>query len=160
MRHHGVPTRLLDWTESPLIGLYFAVSNPAHDGDDAALWAIHPYELNQEAGVDIIPGFDDDIELENYLPSRAAKGATSSPLAAIGVRNSPRMYAQKGMFTISHRDGIPLENVGAKKHIWRYVIPKNKKPQIREQLKIVRVDRLAIFPDLDSVAEVATEAFE
>jgi hypothetical protein len=46
MQHYGVPTRLLDWTESALVGLYFAIKN--NQGyHDAAVWVLDPWVLNK-----------------------------------------------------------------------------------------------------------------
>ena len=44
-RHFYLPTRLLDWSMSPLVALFFAVEH--HEEVDGALWALHPALLNQ-----------------------------------------------------------------------------------------------------------------
>lgn len=47
MQHYGIPTRLLDWSRSPLVALYFAVSSEAHSEKDACIWILTPERLNE-----------------------------------------------------------------------------------------------------------------
>ena len=42
MQHYGLPTRLLDWSESPLVALYFALSGDEDAKTDAAVWVLNP----------------------------------------------------------------------------------------------------------------------
>lgn len=160
MQHYGVPTRLLDWSESPLTALYFAIHNyPDRPG---ALWVLLPTELNKKSNYrpDFefeVPSFEDE-HLKNYLPSTIAKESKSKlfPMAAIAPRNSPRMQAQQGVFTISHRENLSIENVGAdgnpRDHIWKYVIPAVAKPTFIKELKWLGINRFQLFPELESLS--------
>lgn len=165
MQHHGLPTRLLDWTESALIGLYFAIDGDLPDEPDApaALWAIDPIGLNEASkwssdhGNDI-PGFDDDEDLEQYLPSKVGRSKMGlEPIAAIAARNNARIQVQQGVFTIHHNNLEPLNEGNRLPHIWRYVVPANVIPDLRKDLEMLNLTRLSLFPELAQVASHARE---
>lgn len=164
MQHHRVPTRLLDWSESPLAALWFAVNSttPADLNEDGAVWCLDPLALNSEARLrgrleTELPGFGSDPILDSYLPDRQDQGAGQNPVAASGRRNSKRMAAQLGNFTIFDRSPNSIEDVGARNHIWRLVIPAKAKARIAEELRLLRFTELTLFPDLDRVANLTRE---
>lgn len=162
MQHYSMPTRLLDWSESPLVALYFTVTEkPERDG---ALWVLMPTALNQMSNYrpdypHEIPSFEDEL-LKNYLPETIAKEHRSRlfPMAAIAPRNSSRIQAQQGVFTISHRENTPIEDVGApgaaRDHIWRYIIPAASKFLLLQELRLLGFSKFQLFPELDSLASL------
>ncbi len=161
MQHYRIPTRLLDWTESPLVGLYFSITS--HETEAGALWVLLPTELNKKSNFKPefefeIPSFEDE-HLQNYLPDTIAREHKSKlfPIAAIAPRNSARMQAQQGVFTISHRENIYIEGVGErgseKDHIWRYVIPPDTKSSLQKELRLLGYNKFMLFPELESLSE-------
>lgn len=166
MQHFGVPTRLLDWTESPLVALYFAVNDadPNHDANDANIWALLPAKYNFEiprlrpmVSVDI-PCFGVDKVLDDYRPDQMALETMSNkfPVAAIAHRQNERIMAQLGVFTIMHRDMTPLEDI-ASNFLAKLTIPSNAKPQLRNELNALRVTQMTLFPELTSVALITKD---
>lgn len=158
MQHYGVPTRLLDWTESPLVALYFAVEdqNPKNQKKDGALWVLFPLELNQYSTKSLvyIPSFEDDW-LANYSVDQYSKEKDNGilPIAAIATRNNPRIQAQLGVFTLSHLKKTPIEEIEGGRHCIRFIIPTAAKVRLRQELRILGITRFQIFPELTSIGD-------
>ncbi len=161
MQHYGVPTRLLDWSENPLVALYFAtVGIPADARYDSAVWVLDPVALNRSSAIgtpfDDIPILDVDDELQPYSPGPVATAVASlGPVAVLAKRQFARMVAQSGVFTVVHRDKTPLETIRAGQFVGKIVIPRADKRRIAKELRSVGVTRLSMFPELESVASVA-----
>lgn len=166
MQHHRAPTRLLDWSESPLAALYFAVQDKMHLKSPGAVWCLDPVGLNQAANMKFdfefeIPSFGRDKVLDSYLPSLVRENPSElSPVAIVGPRNTARMAAQLGAFTINHRLHKPINAIGDGLHAWRWVIPARAKKPILKELAYLGYSALTLFPDLDRVADVSRELLD
>lgn len=163
MQHHGVPTRLLDWTEDALAGLYFAtVSMRGRNTSrtDGCVWVLDPVALNGEANMpgagNDIPTLDVDDALREYLPGAVASAAnTRPPVAVLAMRMFPRLVAQSGVFTLIHRQRTPIQRIRGGAYVGRIVVPGSAKVRIAKELADMGVTRLSLFPELESVAELA-----
>ena len=160
MQHHRIPTRMLDWTESPLVALYFAIID--HLDCNGSLWILDPALLNRASNIapdyaPYIPSIDDDAA-ENYAPDSLASEQYSRlrPIALIGPRNTPRMQAQLGVFTIIHRDPISIEDVDDGQHVLKCTIPYDAKQDLIDELALLAINKFQLFPELESLGEMLT----
>jgi hypothetical protein len=167
MQHYGVPTRLLDWSESPLVALYFVVHdrNAGLMSKAGALWVLFPLDLNRnstELKAEVyIPSFDDEW-LNNYSVEQYSKGKDTGilPLAAIATRNNPRIQAQLGVFTIGHLKRIPIEEIETRSHCVKLIVPASAKLRIGKELQTLGMNRFQVFPELASIGDILTEGLK
>jgi len=158
MQHYGVPTRLLDWTESPLTALYFAVMDePKKDG---AIWVLDPVKLNQATKArpedyKFVPSFDDDRVRDYETMSVEAKPELGiEPMAVMATRNNARIQAQLGVFTISHFAKKDISQIADGKHVTGLEVPATKKKVILSELEILAYSKFQVFPELSSIGDI------
>ena len=154
MQHYGLPTRLLDLSESPLVALYFAVTDDEYDNVDAALWLLDPIALNENQGYgNYLPPMDYHSVLEHIEPAfKDYLGSPDKILACCSVENDLRMYVQQSTFTI-HGSDMPLESIVSGGDILtKFVIPKKEKSRLRWDLDILGFRLSTIFPDIEHIS--------
>lgn len=159
MQHHRLPTRLLDWTESPLVALYFATDTYKDDNrtdkEGAALYALSPYSLNQsvlgERGL-LLPEDPRAIEAIDSAFNRTINGK-EIVLAIRPPEQFLRMMSQLSVFTI-HGEGKLIENIEDNdNYLIKYRIPSASKEKIRKELKQLGIRESNLFPDLDHLGD-------
>lgn len=179
MQHYRVPTRLLDWSGSPLVSVHFAVTSVGLDKSgnvqtDAAVWVLDPARWNDAAYADT--GFSGgvlsakDSWLKRYSPSEVyTSSGPLPPVAMRGVHNSARIVAQQGFFTVFGPQAEPMEKtfglVKDEKHVFphdcliKIVIPKAYVLKVREEIFSLGISESTIYPDLEGLASELKRTF-
>jgi hypothetical protein len=131
-RHHGLPTRLLDWTDSLLVAAYFALEEAGTRRNPPAIYAIKALRA--------VRGDEDPFD------SKAIPDIVIYRPPHI----SPRIPAQRSLFTIHpHPDGPPLKPL----HVERLILPRRPDAlEIKDRLDDCAINRASLFPDLDGLA--------
>jgi hypothetical protein len=163
-RHHGFPTRLLDWTDNALYALYFACFEqgvPAHD-PDGRVWAMLRRETIQLDAFDLAKKTS-EADLFDFVISEKEDPDTSSHAIKMlhPFYNSPRLLSQDGAFTIHSHPRRSIESYQGEDFykidldidkLWWWRIPvKSKTPIIRE-LSGLGITHRTLYPDLDGIA--------
>lgn len=146
-RHHELPVRLLDWTASPLVALYWTCVSRNEFNNDGAIWVL----ICGAKEKDIIDIF------KNKDPFRI-KGVKLIPPFNI----NQRMIAQASILTIQDNPWKDLEKYSPAKFpkkdfdiekIQKLIVPRQNKKTIIEDLEKVGINSRTLFPDFDGLAK-------
>jgi len=170
MQHYGCPTRLLDWTTSPLVALYFAVRNPKDQ--DAAVWVIDPWRWNRAHIKDLygpaIPGWKETkpylLKLEDAFDSELEEGWSRRkwPMAIEPPHIDRRIAAQGSKFLMFGKEKNMLDSPAINrrkkskgKHaiVDRIIVPRNRAGTILSELNSLGVNQRSLFPDLEGLGK-------
>lgn len=139
-QHHGLPTRLLDWSTNPLVAAFFAVSSEPR-GTSARVYAYQADDL-VEPETEKDPFAIDRVKV--YIPSAVAA----------------RIVAQRGVFTVHPEPMTALRPTGGTTGGHDFDIHAIDRPYFERRLFSLAVDQSVIGADLDGLCKALNWQFD
>jgi hypothetical protein len=161
-QHHGLPTRLLDWTYSPLVAAHFATVD-GRPAADRAVWRLDWKHVHRHFRLPGLALLIQDLEGifggERPFTPWALFGASKEGREFACMIEPPsldaRIVAQAATFTLCSEKRLSfddfLERHGLGSALTKFVIPASEAGRLRDQLDLVSVDERRLFPDLDGL---------
>lgn len=158
MQHYGLPTRILDWSSSPLVACYFALEKNREANNDSCIWVLIPRKINIQEGFGeyvypinaytvqqmLLPAFKDKVILDDKFVDKI--------IACHSVKKDLRMYSQQSAFTV-HNSLRKLEDICDDETLFKFVIPQSSKERMYENLSILGISTRFIYPDMEHVSK-------
>jgi hypothetical protein len=167
MRHYGLPTRILDWTESLNIAIYFAVYG---QGDSPCIWMLDPHQLNEISlkNSDLFNPLAPSDGIKDYCDAFISTSDTftpyyTKPFAVIAPRMSDRIFAQRGLFTVQTDNVLMIDEMPdllccvKKIELLRHGATKN---DIKEYLKLMGINHFTVYPDFEGLRMFLLEEYK
>lgn len=164
-KHHGLPTRLLDWSYSPFVALHFATADPDTYGEDSIVWMVNYIEARrrlparlkaavEEEGADVFT-----VEmLSEEIDSLMALDELSDSLFVVFFEPpslDDRIINQYALFSMMSDAEADLA-VWLEQHpslVRKVIIPAELKWEIRDKLDQANITERVLFPGLDGLSQ-------
>lgn len=162
MQHYGLPTRLLDWTLSPLVATFFAIQKEDALDAPGVIYALDPLGMNEiQYPMRIVPNIDDPEVRRVVAPAFIHDIPVSAKHLAIAPAEiDVRMMVQSSMFTI-HGEVRTLDLLpNADRFLYRFEIPAGAKRSLGGMLFVLGITRQNLFPDLQNLSAAIIDEVE